>query len=262
MTSSQPAVQDWINSLRASHERFAALVKDLDADSLNAPSYDTGWTIAQVASHLGSGGEISGLMFDAGLSGTDVPNGEVMQPIWATWNARSAVEQRDEAVAADEQFVRRFEALSEAERESYQLDVFGMHLDLAGLARLRLAEHAVHTWDIAVAIEPTETVAADAVELLLDGLGATAARSGKPSAEPFTVLIATTDPERSVVVSVGAAVAIEPADPGTSGNGTLTLPAEAYLRLVYGRLDADHTPPLTESGTRGLADLRATFQGF
>ncbi|HEY1739196.1 MAG TPA: hypothetical protein VGI86_10820, partial [Acidimicrobiia bacterium] len=39
------------------------------------------------------------------------------------------------------------------------------------------------------------------------------------------------------------------------------LPAEAFIRLVYGRLDADHTPPSVHS-TVDLSELRAAFPGF
>jgi hypothetical protein len=38
------------------------------------------------------------------------------------------------------------------------------------------------------------------------------------------------------------------------------LPAEAFCRLVYGRLDPDHTPPF--SGDAALLDaLRSVFPG-
>jgi hypothetical protein len=40
----------------------------------------------------------------------------------------------------------------------------------------------------------------------------------------------------------------------------LALPAEAFIRLVYGRLDPDHTP--TFRGDAGALDrLRAVFPG-
>ncbi len=40
----------------------------------------------------------------------------------------------------------------------------------------------------------------------------------------------------------------------------MTLPAEAFVRLVYGRLDAAHTPPVDTDGV-SLDDLRAAFPG-
>jgi hypothetical protein len=39
----------------------------------------------------------------------------------------------------------------------------------------------------------------------------------------------------------------------------LELPAEAFVRLVYGRLDPAHTPPV--SGTADLDELRSVFPG-
>jgi hypothetical protein len=41
------------------------------------------------------------------------------------------------------------------------------------------------------------------------------------------------------------------------------LPAEALLRLVYGRLDPGHTPPVEVSGDAGLLDrAREVFPGL
>jgi hypothetical protein len=42
----------------------------------------------------------------------------------------------------------------------------------------------------------------------------------------------------------------------------LRLPAEALLRLVYGRLDSDHTPASVDAGGHPLDSLRRAFPGF
>jgi uncharacterized protein (TIGR03083 family) len=265
MTSSQPSAQIWIDALRASEQRLAGLLAGLDAEALSQQSYDSEWTIAQVASHLGSGAQIFGLFMDAGMYDAAMPGIEVLQPIWDLWNGRSPVEQRDSALASSEAFTSRLESLTPDERASFLLDLFGTEVDVAGLARMRLAEHAVHTWDIAVALDPTATVSPDAVALLVDGLGQVAARTGKPSEVPFRVLVSTTDPVRSFVISVADAVSLEPVGHESnepSYDGTLALPAEALLRLIGGRLDDDNTPAVTHTGTRGLADLQATFVGY
>ena len=86
-------------------------------------------------------------------------------PIWARWDARTAVEQRDESIAANEAVVARFEALDPEERTERRLSAFGMDLDAVGVAGMRLSEHAMHTWDVAVALDETATVAPDATEL-------------------------------------------------------------------------------------------------
>lgn len=78
------------------------------------------------------------------------------------------------------------------------LDLFGMQLDAAGLARLRVAEAAVHSWDIAVALDPAATVSAKVVDLLIDTLGLIAGRTGKPQVKSYRLRIPTTDPEREL----------------------------------------------------------------
>ncbi len=255
---------DALTALRRSHDRLTSLVRDLDAASLEGPSYDTGWSIAQVLSHLGSAAEIFLLSFSAGLDGTEVPGDEDRQAIWDTWNAKGPLECRDDSATSNEALVARIEALSPERAETYRVSLFGMDLDLAGFVRMRLAEHAVHAWDIAVALDPTETVAADAVALLVGSLGTVAGWSGKPSLEPYSVLIETEAPTNAYVVSVGESVSFDVAadDEPSAVDGTVAMPAEALLRLVYGRLDADHTPPLVESGQRGVGDLRLVFPGF
>jgi hypothetical protein len=152
--------------------------------------------------------------------------------------------------------------MTQEQRASFLLPLWGMEIGIDDVLRMRLGEHAVHTWDVAVALDPSATVAPDAVALLVDGLGQLAARSGKASAVPFRVRVGTRDPIRDFVVSVGETVTIDAAEADDSYDGSLDLPAEGFLRLVYGRLDPAHTVDHTESGQRGLADLRAAFPGF
>lgn len=128
------------------------------------------------------------------------------------------------------------------------------------LTRMRLSEHAIHTWDIAVVLDPAATVAPDAVDLLIDTLGQLASRTGKPTGRPARVHVSTTDPERQFVLDVGESVSLLAWD-GEERLAELRLPAEAFLRLIYGRLDPDHTPP-ADVGAVDLDQLRATFPGF
>ncbi len=251
-----------IAALRSARERIASLVTDLDAAAMQAPSYDSEWSIGRVLSHLGSQAEIFELFLEAGLHEHDVPESGAFHPIWDVWNAKSPEAWRDDFLTASEAEVAKYESLDDATIEAFQISMFGMDLDLAGLLRMRVGEQAVHAWDVAVALDPTATVAADAVDLLVDGLGATAARGGKPQGETFRVRVGTTAPQRDLVVSVGESVTVEVAEADDAYDGSVDLPAEAFLRLVYGRLDPDHTAEFTESGTRGLADLRAVFPGF
>jgi uncharacterized protein (TIGR03083 family) len=256
---STPSASDWTTALHASHDRLVGLVSSLDEAAITAPSYDSEWSIGQVLSHLGSQAEIFDLFVDAVQAGEPVPGGDVFPPIWDRWNAKSPLEWRDDFVSADTAALARIEAL---DPETFRIALFGMDLDLAGFVRMRLSEHALHTWDVAVALDPTAQVSPDAVALLIDGIGMMAARAGKGSATPYRVRVGTADPSRDLVVSVGEAVSIDAAEPDDSYDGSVDLPAEAFLRLVAGRLDTDHAPVWTESGARGVADLRTTFPGF
>ena len=68
------------------------------------------------------------------------------------------------------------------------------------------------------------------------------------------------DPERDFALRFSAdGVELRAGEPGQQPD--LELPAEAFARLVYGRLDAAHTPAFT--GDAALLDsLRAVFPGF
>src|SRR5580704_6412470 len=254
----------WISALRHSHDRLRAAVEPLDVGQLEQLSYASEWSIAQVLSHLGSQAEIFGLLLDAGLSGQDPPGPEAFPPIWDVWNAKSPRAQAADALRADQATLERFESLDADEQARLHLNMFGMELGATGLARMRLGEHAIHTWDVVVALDPAATVAPDAVALLLDTLDQLAARSGKPDGRQRTVRVSTTDPERQFTLETGEAVRLTPADGETTGElsrSELRLPAEAFVRLAYGRMDEAHTPPTESTGVE-LDELRALFPGF
>jgi uncharacterized protein (TIGR03083 family) len=254
-----PDTTAWISAIRSSHDRLTGLLSPLSDDEVQGPSYASEWSIADVASHLGSQAEIFELFLAAGLTGAPAPGGEAFQPIWDRWNALSPTEQVAQSIATNEAFVSRVEQIAPADAASFALSMFGMELDLAGFAAMRLGEHALHTWDVAVALDPTATVSADAVALLVDTIAPMAARSGKPQAGVEPIDIVTADPERHLVLTVQPEVSIaEGADPAAD---VLHLPAEAFVRLVYGRLDPDHTPADVADETR-LATARAVFPGF
>ena len=245
--------------LRHSHDRLRALVEPLDADQLGALSYASEWSIAQVLSHLGSGAEIFDLLFSTGLRGEDMPGRETFTAIWDAWSARSPQAQATDALVADRALVERLESLDDSQLEGFRLHLFGRDVDAAGFIRTRLGEHAIHTWDVAVALDPAATVAPDAVDVLVDTLSHIASRSGKPIGEARRMRVVTSDPQRQFVLDVGDSVALLTGD-GEDGLASIRMPAEAFIRLVYGRLDPKHTPPL-ESNDIDLDDLRATFPG-
>jgi uncharacterized protein (TIGR03083 family) len=260
ISSVEPSPETWITALRHSHDGLRANVEPLSEDRLRQRSYCSEWSIAQVLSHLGSGAEIFGLFLDAGLNGVEPPGGDTFPPIWQAWNERSPQAQATDALAVDDALVKRLESLTPDEQNKVRLQLFGMDLDVTGLTKLRLGEHAVHSWDVAVALDPAATVSAEAVGLLIDGLGPLIGRAGRPAASPQSVHVSTTEPAREFVLETGEPVRLD--ETSSQGDGPrLTLPAEALLRLVYGRLDPDHTPPVEAAGV-DLDELRTVFPGF
>ena len=111
---------------------------------------------------------------------------------------------------------------------------------------MRLSEHAVHTWDVAVALDPAAEVAPDAVELLMVQLPMLAGWTGKTDGGPFRLRLRGTEPEADFLLEVADKVTLVPwpgeGPAGATADGQVQLPAEALLRLVYGRLDPAHTP--------------------
>jgi uncharacterized protein (TIGR03083 family) len=250
----------WIDALRHSHERLRAVAGPLGADQLQRQSYASDWSIAQVLSHIGSQAEIFGLFIDAGLSGQDPPGPEAFGPIWETWNAKSPQDQRADALRADETVTERFESLDDEQRKRLAVKLFGRDFDATGLARMRLGEHAIHTWDIAVALDPAATLAPDAVGLLIDTLGQLVARAGKPGGTQRRLHVSTSSPVRHFTLETGDKVTLA-ASGYSEGLPELGLPAEAFIRLVYGRLDPAHAPPV-ETRRADLDELRQVFPGF
>src|SRR5215468_7779038 len=253
----------WIGALRRSHDALCALAGPLTADQLEQPSYCTDWSIAHVFSHLGSQAEVFGLWFDAGLSGQDPPGQDAFRPIWAAWDTKAPQAQVADSLRANEQLIERFESLDTGLRERFRLPLFRQDLDLAGLARMRLSEHAVHSWDIAVALDPAATVAPESVGLLVDTLGQLAAWTGKADGTKRRVHVSTSAPQRQFTLQTGEAVTLEPSVGGEGEKPLLELrlPAEALIRLVYGRLDPAHTPPVETRGV-DLGGLRPIFPGL
>ena len=258
-----PSFEEVLAALRRSHDRVAALLAPLTDDQLAGPSYDTEWTIAQVASHLGSGAEVFELFLEAGLKGSDAPRLEQIQPIWDRWNAKPASEQAHDFLVADAALLERVDALPHEERESWKLDLFGGERDLTGLLQLRVPEHTVHTWDIEVALNPGATVAEDAIDLVIGTLPTLVGYVGQPLSDPITVDVRTSGPDRRLLLDLtadGATLAIENADV-TAATAVLLVPAEAFVRLLYGRLDTDHTPASVSAEGVDLDTLRRAFPG-
>ncbi|MGA2836392.1 MAG: maleylpyruvate isomerase family mycothiol-dependent enzyme [Acidimicrobiales bacterium] len=248
---------DRLEALRNSVDRLHAVVDGLDPARLGDPAYPTEWTVADVLSHLGSGAVILRRRLDDTLAGVETPD-DAAQAVWDVWNGKSPEAQAADALVSDRDLLDRLLGLTGAERDRFRFAMGPMTFDLDGFVGLRLNEHALHLWDIEVTFDPAATVAPEAVDCIVDNLQMFARFTGRPLDRARTIMVATTGPERTIAVVLGPdEVALSASESVDAPD--LRLPAEAFVRLVYGRLDPGHTPPT--SGSADLDELRAVFPG-
>jgi uncharacterized protein (TIGR03083 family) len=254
------------DALHASYERMSSLTQGLDADDLRTQSYASEWTVAQVLSHLGSQSEIFHQFLAAGIAGKPIPGTEIFPPVWDRWNALTPEQQAAEGLVAARRILDSVAELPPDRADELRMDLFGRTVDLEGFLQMRLSEYALHTWDVDVALDPDAVIPADAVVLLVDRLPAVVKRSGRPASDrgaaPVAVRVRTTEPSRDWLLSVDDAATLTPWTDASMAQGVVELPAEAFVRLVYGRMDEAHTPA-TVTADRDLLDaLRAAFPGI
>ena len=89
-----------------------------------------------------------------------------------------------------------------------------MTFDFAGFIGLRLNEHALHTWDIEVTLDPGAAVAPGSARLVIDNLQMLTRFTGKPTGTEHAITVRTSEPRRGFMIVIGAdAVSLEPAEP-------------------------------------------------
>jgi uncharacterized protein (TIGR03083 family) len=251
-------VTDRFEALEASVARLAALANALTPEQLESQSYPKMWNISDVLSHLGSGAVIMRRGVGAAVSGEPIEDG-FNQSVWDEWNAKSPADRATAVLAVDRALLDRLAELTDDERASFKLPLGPFELDLATALGLRLNEHVLHTWDIDVVLDPATNLPSDAVAIVVDNLAMISGFAGKTDGNVRDIVIKTTDPARSFVLKVGAErLSLEPGSDSTAAD--IEMPSEAFIRLVYGRLDPDHTPADIEGPE--LDELRKMFPGF
>ena len=250
---------DAVDAIRSSAGRLTALVRPLTDDGIVQPAYPREWTIADVLSHLGSGSVIAQRTVADTLSGAATPD-NFNQVVWDEWNAKSPRNKVDDGLSEIDALVAQVGAVPDADRARFAVALGPFTLDWSGFLGMRLNEQLLHEWDVAVALDPSATLAADGTALVIDNLHLIARVSARPDGHSGTITIATTDPERSLTLSISPQEVVLATVPSVDPD--LSMPAEAFIRLVYGRLDTEHTPA-TVSGDLGmLSELRSIYPGF
>jgi uncharacterized protein (TIGR03083 family) len=256
-----------IAALIAGYDELAGLVPGFSDDDLSGPSGATEWDISQVLSHLGSGAEISQATLRAALDGEPNPGLEYNRSVWDKWDAMSRRERADGFVRANGDLMALYQSLDEDTRENLRINLgfLPAPVDLAMAARMRLSEFTLHSWDVRVGFDEHATLAPDATAILLHAEPDLTAWLGKADAldgRELTIKVTTTEPSSVFSLLLRAPVGVDleaPAHP----DGTLSLPAEAWLRLVAGRLGPRYTPAsVVADGDADLDLLRRVFAGF
>jgi uncharacterized protein (TIGR03083 family) len=255
-----------IAALHAGHDQLAPIVRSLTPEQLTGTSAAAEWSVAQVLSHLGSGAEIGLAGLEAAVAGQPIGGLPANQEVWTRWNAMSGQQQADGYLASNEKLLARYDSLDEQQRQDLRIDMgfLPAPVDVATAGRFRLQEFALHSWDVRVAGDPAAVVHPAAVELLLDHVGVLLGWIAKPAAlggRSVATLVTLTDPDRRLGLQLGepSSLGEAPAQP----DAELHAPAEAWLRLLTGRLSPAHTPAsVSVTGAVDLATLRQVFQGY
>jgi uncharacterized protein (TIGR03083 family) len=251
-----------LEPLRNSVARLHGLVRDLlqeDGDAgLDAPSYCAAWSVAAVLSHLGSGAVLMGRSLRDSLTGSETP-ADLAPSVWAAWDAKPPRQQADDALAEDDRLLGALDSLDAAERARAAVSFGPISVGLDVAVAMRLNEHAFHTWDIEVARDGDATLPEDATAVIVDNLGLIARFTATPTGDTREVVVATSRPERQFTVRLTPDGA-ELLEGSAGAESDLALPAESFCRLVYGRLDPEHSPAIGANG-EVLDLLRRVFPG-
>jgi hypothetical protein len=203
----------------------------------------------------------------AALDGEPNPDPGYSQAIWDKWNAMTRRERADGFIAANQDLLALFESLDAGTRDTLRIDMgfLPAPADVATAARLRLSEFTLHSWDIRIGSGEHATLPADATAALLHGEPSLIAWIAKPdplNGRYAVIAVTTTEPASVFALRLQAPVSVD-FDVPEQPDGTLTLPAEAWLRLAAGRLAARYTPAtVAATGAADLDLLRQVFPGY
>jgi uncharacterized protein (TIGR03083 family) len=256
-----------IAALRSGNDSLAGLVSGYSDEQLAGPTGADEWDVSQVLSHLGSGAEISQAGLRAALDGKPNPGMEFNKTVWARYDGASRRERLTWFLAASEAAVQAYESLGEETRDSLKIDMgfLPAPVDVATAATFRLSEFALHSWDVRAGTDPAATVAPEAVPHLLSQMALMAGFLGKPDAlagRTAVVAVTTAGPAGEFTLRLGEKVSVSAGAPDQP-DGTIALPAEAWIRLVTGRLKPPYIPAgIAATGTVDLELLRRVFPKF
>jgi uncharacterized protein (TIGR03083 family) len=251
-------MSDRLKVLRESVQHLNDVATSIDPSDYTSYAFPSVWTIADTFSHLGSGAVIGQRRFEDSLAQRE-SDPTFNTSVWDEWNAKDPASQVTDSLASDAALLSRLEASTEEEREAFYFMMGPFKFDFDGLVGLRLGEHVLHTWDVEVPFKPDASLSNDAANAILDSIQFVVARTGKPTGETKDIALRTSNPPRDFTLRLGAE-SVDFLEEHHEGAVDLELPAESLVRLIYGRLDTEHTPASIDDGVIG--ELRSVFPGF
>jgi uncharacterized protein (TIGR03083 family) len=248
---------EFVEELRISHHRLARVMGSSSAPEATASAFPKEWTVADVLSHLGSGAEIFTLILDRLENGQEAPSQDDFVAIWDRWNAKTPDDQVRDGLSSDAAFVERAVAMR---TETEKVPAFGSLFATADFLAMRLQEHVVHTWDVEVATDKTARIPATHLPFLLEQLPSVAPRSAREVDAPRSVRVHVSSPDADFRVDMDEETTLVRVDDG--GKADLALPAECFVRLVFGRLTAVRAVVRSEDEAVVASDLTRVFVGY
>lgn len=260
-----------IAALRSNQDDLATRVRGFDIPDLHRPSGAAEWDVAQVLSHLGSGAEIGLAALRRGIAGEPAPDHDFNHSVWDRWNGMTAQQKADGFLVAGEELVAAYEALDASARDDLRvsLSFLPAPASVELLAAMRLNEAVMHSWDVRVAFDPGATLSDEEADVLLEQftgpLAFLVGYLGRPAildGSQVRLRVDSLTGEGNLGVLITDKVSLGEAPPEI--DGVLTAAPEALLRLLAGRLSAEHTPTTVElrSDAVILAQLRDVFPGI
>jgi uncharacterized protein (TIGR03083 family) len=227
---------------RAEYELQVAYLEQLPPEGWTEQSACRDWQVYQVVSHIGSQPEITGAVLRAGVRGEPPMTDEERRAIWDRFDNYRPDEVFPAYRANNEAWYRLVDSFSEEEL-GQTIQWFAGPMTIAGMLASRLNEQALHTWDIRWARDRNAKLTPEVVSTLIEGnlapfrVKQLTRVEAAPRLSGHTIQLHLRDPEGAVhfILDPDGAQARQ----GNAAPVALSaeLPAEGFVRLIWGRYD-------------------------
>ncbi|MGH9122951.1 MAG: maleylpyruvate isomerase N-terminal domain-containing protein [Acidimicrobiales bacterium] len=249
-----------IAAARRGRDNIAELAGSMEGVDLLSQSGAGDWTVAKVLSHMGSGAEIGLATLTAGKAD---PSSN--QAVWARWDAMSPDEKAESYILWSGRHIDGLEALDDDALANMRVDVGYLPepINIAFLTELLLSEVGLHGWDVDVAFERTSAVRQYTVPYGIEVMTRFAGLFAQPLGKTGKVEVLTEDTGGEYVIDFTTQGISMAAGRAEGAEASAAMSAEAFLRLLSGRLAPIYTPPsVIVAGSFTLDDLRQAFPGY